>query len=245
MLSQRIEMMTNQYGYRHETVQAIRDTFLYGHTVEFPVSAWDCQKQLFKKKRAEGFDTSKDAKIETEARIVREGLQFVRPHPSRTFADNAHPLPTVNTDTGCEFIGFWTVARFRDIDKNTAFWNRDCVAYSNSLPATLNANRAYFELYFPTAPVNFPTAPGEWKDPAGANDRQNNVGMYAGERGDEAVVLIEYRERVIPKDVGLGDYPYPVWLRMVVAGGTTVIFAEILPACPRSTGATTRTTPAR
>ena len=37
VLSQRVEMMTDQFGYRHTFEQAIREMFLYGHTVLFPL----------------------------------------------------------------------------------------------------------------------------------------------------------------------------------------------------------------
>ena len=40
VLSQRVEMMTDQFGYRHLWEQAIRQMFMYGHSVAFPETSW-------------------------------------------------------------------------------------------------------------------------------------------------------------------------------------------------------------
>lgn len=231
VLSQRVEVMTNQYGYRHDLPQAVRDSLLYSHSVEFPSGAWDVQRQWFKKKRADGLDTSSDKKFEVEARIVREGLHFVRPHPTRVFYDNAFPLSSINTDTGCEYIGYWTVVRFKEVEKNTDYFNRNEVSYSTRSVGVLTSNRPYFELYFPNANINFPSAERNG-DLAASNDREQNVGTYSGTDGDKSIALVEYRMRVVPKEIKVGDYPYPVWLRLVVAGARTVVYAEFLPSLP-------------
>jgi hypothetical protein len=54
VLSQRAEVMTNQYGYRRDLVQSLRAMFLYSHSVEVVAGAWDVQRQLFKKPAVEG-----------------------------------------------------------------------------------------------------------------------------------------------------------------------------------------------
>ena len=41
VLSQRVEIMTDQFGYRHMWEQIIRQMFMYGHSVAFVDSAWD------------------------------------------------------------------------------------------------------------------------------------------------------------------------------------------------------------
>ena len=46
------------------------------------------------------------------------------------------------------------------------------------------------------------------------------------------MLIANYYRKIIPKDWGIGDYPYPVWLRMVVAGDKTVVYAEFLPSSP-------------
>ena len=231
VLSQRVEMMTNQYGYRHELPQATREMLMYSHTVEFPEVAWDKQTQLRKKKRAKGMDTSQDSEFEVESFVVKEGVPFIRPHPTRVYWDNSHPLSSINTDTGCTYIGYWSVARFKDVEKNTDYFNRDNITYSHTNVTLLNANKPYFELYFPSAAINFPSAEAS-VDVAANNDREQNVGRYSGQDGDKAITLVEHRIKVVPKDIGVGDYPNPVWMRLVVAGTRTVVFAEFLPSLP-------------
>src|SRR6056300_623860 len=40
VLSQRVEMMTDQFGYRHLWEQVIRQMFMYGHSIAFPETSW-------------------------------------------------------------------------------------------------------------------------------------------------------------------------------------------------------------
>ncbi len=231
VLSQRVEMVTNAYGYRHECVQAIRDTLLYGHTVEFAQNAWDVEKQVFVKSRDNGLDSNDPDNIEVETRIVREGVLFHRPHPTRTFWDSTYPLSSINTDTGCSYLGYWSIMPFRLLEKNPAYFNRDHIIFNQSFFGSITAYRGFWELYFPDAQINFNSV-DTYLDPAAANDREATQAFYTPDMGDRTLALVEYRERVIPKQVGLGDYPYPVWVRLVVAGDRTVIFGEILPAGP-------------
>jgi hypothetical protein len=231
-LSQRVEMITNAYGYRHDMIQSIRSMLLYGHSIEFAATAWDQEKQYRKKKRAAGLDTSKDDDFDIEAHVTREGLLYERPHPTRTFCDNAYPRASINSDAGCAYLGYWGMCRFSDVSKNPIYFNRDEVKFDQSFVSTLAGYRGYWELYFSNAPVNFPGSTDLGSDVPGANDREKNVGVYTAEKGDQSLIRTEYRERVIPKEVGLGDYPFPVWVRLVVAGGRTVIYGEVLPSTP-------------
>lgn len=233
VLSQRSEMIVNQYNYRHDLVQVVRDMHLYGHTVEFPARSWDREEQIFLDGSREGLDETKDA------RTVREGLPFVRPHPTRVIYDNSKPLSGINTNTGPRWIGFWDVRRYGDVATNPQYFNRHDVEVSAKWHRLYSQNAAYFEQYF-DARISFPS-PFNEVDVAGENDRLNNMtgasgtgvgGRYSTEREDDSVVVTEYRERVIPKEVGLGDYPHPVWLRLIVAGDRTVIWGEFLPSLP-------------
>lgn len=237
VLSQRIEMITNQYGYRHDVVQLIRDVLMYGHVLEFATGAWDVESQIFEKIRAEGFDEDEPVAIEdmeTETRIVREGVIFTRPHPTRSFWDTQFPLSSVNTDTGVTFMGYWDILRFRDIEKNPVYFNRDKITFNNSFMIQLGEYKDYWNLYYASAPVNFPKLDrfGPASISPDINDRTSNTGRYTAELADNSIALVEYRERVIPRDVGLGEYPYPVWVRLVVANDRTVVFGEILPSTP-------------
>lgn len=233
VLSQRIEMMTNQYGYRHDIVQILRDSLLYGHIVEFPAAAWTVQKQARKKQRAEGLTRGEytEDEFEVEEFIEKEGIPFVRPHPTRVFHDNAYSLASINSDTGCRYIGYWDVYRFGDIAHNPNYFNRNAVEISGSFRSYLDQYHGYFEAFFDPCNMKFPNAP-DGGAPPGQNDRLNNVGFYSGEHEDSSIALVNYFEKVIPRDVGLGDYPYPVWVRLLVADKTTIIFGQIMPSIP-------------
>ncbi len=230
VLSQRVEMIVDQYGYRHDIVQAIRETLLYPFTVEFVVGAWDVEKGI---RRAPMPDEMSAAEAKFESYITREGVLFHRPHPSRVIRDNHHPIASLNFDNGLRWIGYWNVMQFSEIRDNPRFFNRDKIEYSYSFSTLLNGYKDYWELYFSNAAVNFPGAGGSGVlDLAGQNDREKQAGVYSPEKGDQSVFLTEYFERIIPKDHGLGDYSSPIWLRLVIAGGTTVVFGEFLPDTP-------------
>lgn len=231
VLSQRVEMIVNSYGYRHDMIQSIREMLLYGHSLEFAATAWDKDTQYRKKARADGVDTSKDDSFEPEAYIAREGILYTRPHPSRKFWDNAYPVASINTDSGCTYMGYWDTPRMRDVLTNPVYFNRDKIQRDQTWLTTIASYKGYWELYSATAPVNFLGA-DMGTDVPGANNRTNNVGLYTSEMGDQTSVRCEYREKVIPKEVGLGDYPFPVWVRLVVVGGRTVVYGEVLPSTP-------------
>lgn len=222
-MSQRAEIMTNQYDYRKQMEQTIRDALLYPHFIEFPAGSWHKEKQYRRKQDGSG----------TESYIVREGVQFVRPHPSRVSWDISQPLSGINTDNGPEHIFYWDVVKWCDIKGNPQYFNRDNVVYSDDFNKTLNGQYPYWQIYYATddnkCRMEFPLT---GQDVAGENDREKNIGIYGSEWEDQPVVLTEYRRKIIPKDWGLGDYPYEVWVRLIVAGERTVIYGEFLPSLP-------------
>lgn len=226
-LSQRIEMISNSYDYRHLLTQVIRYMLLYTHAYEFVANAWDCEKQLRFAVRESGME----GKPKVEAKIVKEGLLYNLPHPTRVFTDPSFPPSTLNTDTGCTYAGYWNVLKYGDVAHNPVYFNRDRIEFSNSFAELLKGGRPYFELYYSTAPVNFPDL-AKMADVPGANDRQKNVGLYNDDVADDSLIVTEYFEKVVPKAVGIGEYPYPVWVRLLVAGDNTVIFGEVLSGTP-------------
>lgn len=236
VLSQRIEMMTDDYGYREHDEQCYRDAFLYGHCIDFVECPWDIQKQWTVKDSAPDLTASKppEDNSDVEAEIVKEGIPFYNPHPSRVFWDNNYPLQTLNTNTGVEFIGYWDIKRFRDIMNNTSFYNTEAIGWSTRFWGVggiyLNY-KAFFDNF--TSQINPPNFPqGTTLDPAGANDRKTNVGIYNVDLEDTSLLVTTYFEKLIPADYGLGEYPFPVWIRFVVASDATVIYAEFLPSTP-------------
>lgn len=224
VLSQRVDMMVDQFDYRHHDAQVLRDAMLYGHSVDFPRCSWEVEKQLERK----SFDA--DPK-DTKPVITKEGVGWFNPHPTRVFWDNAYSLASINTDTGCNYIGFWDVVRFSEIDDNRYYFNKKTISFNNRSwgAGGIFMNYAdYFNQYNYTL-----TSPSTIdQNPALGNDRTANVGFYSGNYRDASVIVANYFEKIVPKDYGIGEYPWPVWVRLVTASDGTVIFGEFMPSTP-------------
>lgn len=228
-LSQRMDIMADQYDYRHFQTQAIRDMFLYGHSVAFPRASWEREIQWTKDRVAEEFkvDGKFEGKIPKVSRVSKEGIGWVLPHPSRTFWDNSSPLSSINTDTGCNYCGFWDVVRYADIADNAHYFNRDEIGFNKGSDDVFVTFSDYFSQHYTKI-----TPASSMVDPAAINDRSNNIGRYSGQMGEASVIIGEYFWKICPKDWGIGSYPHPVWVHLKVAGDSTVIFAEIMPSSP-------------
>lgn len=228
-LSQRMDIMADQYDYRHFQTQAMRDMFLYGHSVAFPRASWEREVQWAKDAAAEEFkvDGSFEGTIPKSSVIIKEGVGWILPHPSRVFWDNSAPLSSLNTDTGCSYCGFWDVIRYGDISDNSNFFNRDQIGFSKATDSLYVNFSDYFTQYYTKI-----TPASSVADPSAFNDRSNNIGRYSGQMVEASVMVGEYFWKIAPKDWGIGDYPHPVWMHFKVAGDNTVIFAEIMPSSP-------------
>lgn len=226
VLSQRVDMMVDQFGTRHHDGQVMRDGFLYGHCVDFARTSWEVEKQYELK------DVSHPATGDNiEAVITKEGVGFFNPLPSRVFWDNAADgLSSINHDD-MSWIGFWDVCRFSEIDDNPHYFNKTSVGWTGRFwgdAGIYNSYKDYFTTYNYTI---IPPATGEI-DPSRGNERKAVVGYYSGNQRDASVFVSNYYEKIVPKDWGIGEYPWPVWIRFVTASDSTVIFAEIMPSTP-------------
>lgn len=226
VLSQRVDIMADQFGYRHHDSQCIRDMLVYSHCLDFVRSAWEVDRQDVRASLSAEFKS--DQKIEIESVIEREGVCFFNPHPTRVYWDTAWPLASINSDSGCEYCGYWDVMRFSDVKNNLAYWNTDGISFGGGLwPGIITSYATYFSNYYCT--VKPPVAVA---DPAGQNDRQNQTGIYSQDMHDASCLVTQHFEKLIPKSHGLGDYPHPVWVRFIFASDSTIIYAEILPSRP-------------
>lgn len=229
VLSQIMDIMVDNFDLRHHDVQVLRDTMVYGHCVDFVRSAWERELQL-----VDNDDFNPELKLDDEnpkfkAVVTKEGVGWLNPHPTRVFWDNAYPLSSINSDMGCEFIGFWDVVRFGDIANNPKFWNRSAISYSSTIVQLFSTYAQYFSQYYCTI---IPPCDQRANDLSSQNDRSNNIGLYAQDMKSSSMIIANYFKKIVPKDWGVGDYPYPVWLRMMIAGDKTVVHAEFLPSRP-------------
>lgn len=220
-LSQKVEIITDQFGYRQEFIQALRRAYLHTSVVSFVESPWEVHRQI---------RSNPNAPNNEEVFITKEGVNFVHPHITRVFHDPAYPLASLNHDTGIEYIGFWDVWRKKDLN-NPQFFNTDKVKQigDKTYQAVTNA-KTFFDLYYPT--ISFNRERDIATMIAQDNDRKENQGLLSACKDDQSVFIGVYFEKVIPKDLGIGTYPYPVWMRLVVANDDTVIYAEFLPSRP-------------
>ncbi len=228
VMSQRADIMADQFGYRKLQVESIRNMLMYGHCVAFPRCAWERDIEWSRIDISEEFKPAEGAKIPKRARVSREGVGWTLPHASRVCFDKAYPLASLNTDTGCEFVFFWDVQRYGDILDNPDYFNRDAISYNAGHISTFQNYSSYFSQYYTTIT---PPAPIQ-NDLASGNDRLNNVQQYNSAMRDSAVFVTHYYWKIRPNQYRMGDYPHPVWMHLVVANGRTVIFAEVMPSCP-------------
>lgn len=248
VITDRVQLMSTQYGYYNVMDQAVLKMLLYGMCLQFPKEEWHSEEQVRKaskddvsngKKNADGEAVKEDEEIVV---TDREGIRYEQPHPTRTFWDMAHGPYTFNYDSGCQFGGYWRITRYRDVQSGP-FWNKDRIALGTTDLTT--ANSLFFNSVYPAActmrlgclatPVSGPPTAASIGTGAGQLDREKEIAnlYYGTDQGDQGVMVTEYFEKLIPKDNGLGDYEYPVWFRFMVAGdGCTVLYAAPLPYAP-------------
>jgi len=218
VLSQRVEMMTEQFGYRRKFEQSIRNMFMYGYSLMFPAEPWTREVQW-----------RKDQDGDLESYVEKEGIDFIIPHPTRTYFDSSAPLAAVNTNLGPKWIGYWDIVRYSEVRDCGAYWNLNEIAYTNSLHGLVNTYRDFFDHYFHGSVLSFPKK-SDWFPLA--NDRTSQKGLYAGEDEDKAMFLSTIYMKLNPKAEGLGDYPFECWLKLVVASDETIIHGEWMPSIP-------------
>lgn len=222
VISDRIEVMAQQYGYFEAVKQAVFQMLIYSFSFMFPVEEWHSEVQEVEKEENshyfEGEGTSK-----RYYRYVKEGIRYYVPHPAKTFFNRAHKASTINTDTGVDYLGHIRIVPFKEIRENTGYYNQDAVSVGDT--SWWGGASTYFNAIFGGCVIKTP----QWKSGSGApvgNDQEvnNATGFYSAAMDDQSVTSIEYFEKVIPKDIGIGDYDCPVWTRWVLAGDGTIVY---------------------
>lgn len=189
------------YGYPAVLRQSIQHMLKYGIMLAFPKEQWHCERQV----------------IDGETVIVKEGVRYIHPHPTRMFYDLRYPLTSINSDSGTEWLFHWEVVTYGDILDNRAYWNRNSIfAGTNWFESPLAG--AYFKEYFPCN-MAFPVKGFQ-------NTRQDRLAYYNSGNRDQAVFLTHMFDKISPFELGLGDYKHKVWHRFVYAGDDTCIYCE-------------------
>lgn len=205
-----MQAMTTQFGYSSDLRNAIFKTLMYSICLQFPREAWYHEKQ-----------EQTDGSTKTE----REGLRYVQPHPTRMFWDQFYGVSTFNTNSGCEYAGYWSIRRFGELYANKLLWNRDKVGIGTNWFEHSMAGTYFTEVYPCT--MSYPAIMPE-RD----TDRETRA-YYSGTNDlDKAVFVTEVFQKLVPKDYGLGTYESPVWFRFLMASDDTVMWAEPLAYTP-------------
>lgn len=227
--TQRMDIMADEYNYRHFLSQCDRDKLLYGQSLIFPRSAWDRQQGIRYQESNTGEPTDR-----TESYVKQEGVDPVAPHPSRWLWDLGAPLANINTNNGPKWIGYWDIVPYATI-LDGDYFNKSHVWASDSWALLIQQNALYFAQYFDKCVLTLPNF-AMCSDPALVNDRPANIGLYTAEMRDKGVLVTPYFEKVNPKVEGIGDYDADVWLRLTAAGDGTIVAAEFMPSLPACYG---------
>lgn len=248
VITDRVQVMSNQYGYYDVTKQAVLKMLHYSSCLQFVKEEWDQEEQL---KYADETDVALKRLTEEGKECVvgdeiwhttKEGIRYHLPHPTRFFSDLNHGNWTYNYDCGSEFAGYWNIRRYRDI-LNAGLWNGDAISIGpNSL---VQDHRTFFASVYSACTLLMPVSSTKTNDGntllaqtgggIGDLDKEKQLAYlyYGTDHLDQGVLVTEYFEKLNPKQNGLGDYDADVWFRFVVAGdNTTYMYATPLPYCP-------------
>lgn len=206
-----VQAIAAEMGYANDLKQAIFQALMYSFCLMFPREVWYTEYQ-----------ENDDGKAE----LVKEGIRYCAPHPTRCFWDLHFNVSSFNTNTGCEYAGYWKVVSYGEILDNPLYWNRRSIGYGQGngvdwLDPQLTTQ--FFQEVYPCQ-LSFPTG-----RLGNENSREANAAFYSSSERDKAVYQTDIWMKIIPAKYKLGTYKYPIWVRFIVASDNTVIYAE--PCC--------------
>jgi hypothetical protein len=210
VITSRISRMSQEMGYREDIKQSILGMLLQSFSVQFPMESYYIENQV----------------IGGKEKVVKEGVRWHRPHATKIFYDPAHPLHTINSDTGCEYIGYWSLQRWGEVQDNKNFWNKEGVSINSPGWRGDNLMSVYQEMY--PCRMKFPSFGS-----SNTNDREEQAFRYSSSADrDAAIDVTVLFQKLIPADWGLGGYKHPIWMRFVYGGDRTVLYAEPMAYVP-------------
>lgn len=232
IITQRVQVQAQQMEYKATLKQVINQMLSYSQCMVFPKEAW-----WFDQQPTSGFTEpkKKGGKKKRKMKTVREGIRYETPHPSRCYKDLSHPAFTLNSNTGCQYAGFWELVRYGDVKDNPHYWNKTKITFGKDSFRISETNRTFFATMMPCS-MKFPTVAEEGL--AGTNDRQEKMQLYTNNEKDNAVLFTNHFERLNPmRDLGLKNkdgegYDGDVWFRFVFCSDDTVVYAEPLTYTP-------------
>jgi hypothetical protein len=207
VLTDLIASVSSQYGYSSTLRSGIQHMLKYGVAMSMPLEEWHHEEQMFE-----------NVLGDTEEVTVREGIRYMFPHPTRLFYDLFHPLHTINTDTGVDYVGHWRICRYGDILRDRKYWNRQGVTFGSwyDMPTA----PTYFQEMYPCQ-VRWPSA-----SYLSENNREKAAATYNYNMDYDCGVMVTHLfMKIVPAHYGLANYRFPVWHRFDVANDDTVLWA--------------------
>lgn len=207
-----VDTIATWYGYSAYKKQAISQMLKYGTMLAFPMEEWHCEYQIKGGEKV----------------VEKEGLRYIMPHPTRMAYDLYHPLPTINTDSGCEWALHWDVMRYGELLDNRMYWNRNKISRSTTDWFNPSISYNYFQEVYPCQ-MRFPPI----VNPSGMK-REEKAAFYGATNRDNAVFKTTMFWKLNPAEWGLSNYnpdtktpayKYKVWHRFDVANDDTIIWA--------------------
>lgn len=211
VLTEIVESVAVNFGYASTLRDFIFNALMYSLALKFPVERWS----KYKREDDDGNEITE-----------KEGIRYVIPHISRSYYDMTYSLNTFNTGTGCSYAGYWTILKWGEVAMNEELWNRNSVPHGTNW---LDPNAQWYNYFKEVYPCTL-----EFPQPKTSrrNDRENMAFRYTRTDFDSAFFLTYHFQELVPRDWGLGDYPHPVWMRFMIGGDSTIMFAETLNSRP-------------
>jgi len=207
ILTSLVESIATDYGYPATLRKWIFNALMYAVSIKFPVESWDVQNQ----EDADG-----------EEYVEKQGIRYIVPHVSNVYYDLNYPLHTLNTGTGCSYVGYWTVIRWGEIANDPLYWNTDNVPHGTNW---LDPNAAYASYFREVSPctLEFPNVRTGGKK---ETNREKMINTYGKNDYDSAFFIGYQFVQLVPKDWDLGDYENKVWIKFTVGADDVIMFAE-------------------
>jgi len=209
ILNHTVQVISGELGYPRDLDQTILQTLQYATTLVFPREVWYTEYQM---EMVDG----KEKKV-----LQKEGIRYCQPHPTRMFWDQHYSISSFNTDSGCEFAGYWKVVSYGDILDNQNYWNRKAVGFGSTVDwfsPEISSN--FFSEVYPCQ-MAFPNFTYGEK-----SSRESSAIYYATSQRDMAVFQTDVFMKLTPAKWKLGTYKYPIWVRFIVANDNSILYAE-------------------
>lgn len=206
VLTQVVESVSIDMGYSNTLRDFILNALLYSKCIKFPMEPWW-------EKTAEDDDG--------EVVVEKQGVRNAIPHITRMYHDLTYDLASLNTNTGIEFAGYWTIKKWGEIAMDTNLWNRNAVPHGTNWLDPSQTWYNYFKEVFPCT-MEFPNRPTTRR-----TDRESMAFRYTRTDFDSALFLTYHYQQLVPSDWGISEYDHPVWMRFTIGGDDTVMYAEV------------------